>query len=65
MQGAFNLVAKGDLSKFKKWLDSKGLSKDFRVEYNSDSELELGDSCNLSAMGETFIQKMFEENPEV
>ena len=67
MQGAFNLIIKGkDLTKVHKWLEDEKMFEYFSYDYNRDkTQLEMGDSCNLTAMNETYMEEMFNANPEV
>lgn len=65
MQGAFKLAAKGDLTKFKKWLEYEKMTEYFYPDYISKTEVEISDSCNLTDMNESYIKEMFDANPEV
>lgn len=67
MQGAFKLIVKGkDLTKIHKWLEDEKMFEYFSYEYNKNkTQLEMGDSCNLTAMNHTYVEEMFNANPEV
>ena len=67
MQGAFKLIVKGkDLTKIHKWLEDEKMFEYFSYDYNRDkTQLEMGDSCNLTAMNESYVEEMFNANPEV
>ena len=65
MQGAFNLKIEGNLDKVKKWLEEDGMFKYFYVCYPTETCLEMGEDCNLSALNESFMERLSKANPEV